>query len=233
MVHVLKLTVPKEDREYLVHLFLLNQESRDAFLKTIQDPANISRLSDFARIFQKITKVDRHKADEIMRVLFTIYNAFDSPGTGIEAFASALVDAFKQSAGKSVKGATEKDFKSFQEFFVKILSLHDTIGVRAKAFRLMPQHQHLFIRSELYSDIRPVFRPDNPTIRPSAAVIVHSLKIVYQEGMETKDFYLGLDDYEDLQELKATIDRAISKHECLKLMISDIGIQCLEREREE
>ena len=229
---MLKLAVPKDDREYLDYLFQLKQESRNAFLKAIQDPANISRLSDFPRIFQEITKVDHHKADKIIRVLFTIYDSFDTSGAEIEAFASALIDAYKESAGKRVKGALEEDFKSFQEFFVKILSLHDTVGVRAKAFRLMPQHQHLFVRSELYSDIRPVFRPDNPTIRPSAAVIVHSLKIVYREGTETKDFYLGLDD-DDLQQLKATIDRAILKHECLKLMISDFGIQCLGLEREE
>ncbi|MCX5890934.1 MAG: hypothetical protein NTY36_16025 [Deltaproteobacteria bacterium] len=229
---MLKLAVPKDDREYLEYLFQLKQEPRNAFLQAIQDPANISQLSDFTRIFQEITKVDYQKTDEIIRVLFTIYDAYDTSHEEIEAFASALVDAFKKSAGKRLKGALEEDFKSFHDFFVKILSLHDTIGVRTKALRLMPQHQHLFIRSELYSDIRPVFRPDNPSIRPSAAVIVHSLKIVYRENSETKDFYLGLDD-EDLQQLKATIDRAISKHECLKLMISDFGIQCLGLESEE
>ncbi|MBI5237790.1 MAG: hypothetical protein HY887_05135 [Deltaproteobacteria bacterium] len=229
---MLKLAVPKDDRESIEYLFQLKQESRDAFLKAIQDPANISRLSDFTRIFREITKVDQHEADEIIRVLFNIYDSFDTSGAENEIFASALVDAFKKSAGKRVKSASEEDFKSFQEFIGRILSSHDTIGVRAKAFRLMPQHQHLFLRSELYSDIRPVFRPDDPTIRPSAAVIVHSLKIVYREDMKTKEIYLGLDD-EDLQELKATIDRAISKHECLKLMISDFGIQCLGLEREE
>jgi len=231
---VLKLSIPKGDKDYLVYLFRLKQESRDAFLKALQEAENISHLSDFARIFQEITRVHYPKALEIIRVLFTVYDSFDTSGEKIEDFASALIDAFKDSAGKEkvVKDALKEDFDSFLEFFIKILSLHDIVGVRAKVFRLIPQHQQLFIRSELYSDIRPVFRHDNPSIRPSASVIVHSLKIVYREGAETKDFYLGLDE-DDLQQLKATIERAILKHECLKLMISDFGMQCLRLEREE
>jgi len=117
--------------------------------------------------------------------------------------------------------------KSFKDFFIKVLSLYDTLGVRAKSYRLMPQHQHLFLNSALYSDIRPVFKPEHPDIRPSAAVIVHSLKIIYRESGETKEIYLGLED-DDLQQLKNTIERAIKKHECLKTMITNLGIQCLE-----
>lgn len=231
---MVKLAIPTGDKEYLVYLFQLKQESRDAFLEAIQKASNISQLSDFTEIFHDITRVHHQKAEEIIRVLFTIYDSFDTSDAEIEPFVSALVDAFKESARRSkvLKNAVEEDFKSFKEFFIKILSLHDIVGVRAKVFRLMPQHQHLFVRSELYSDIRSVFRHDNPSIRPSAAIIVHSLKIVYREGAETKDIYLGLDD-DDLQQLKATIERAIAKHECLKLMISDFGMQCLRLEREE
>ncbi len=228
---MLKLAIPEDDRKYLINLFTLfqlKQDLRDAFLKAIQEEP-ISHLNDFTRIFQKITKVKYQQADEIIRVLSLIYDSFDTSGEEIEAFASALVNAFKESAGKRVK-ASGKDYKAFEEFFKKFLSFHDIFGVKAKVFRLMPQHQHLFIRSELYSDIRPVFKHGDPGIRPSAAVIVHSLKLVYQEGAETKDFYLGLDE-DDLQQLKATIERAISKHECLKLMISDFGMQCLRLER--
>ncbi len=227
-----KLSIPDEDKEYLAELFSAKPESRDVFLKSIEDPVNISHLSDFAKQFQEKTGVNKETADEIMRILFTIYNAYDTSGESIEIFVSAFVDSFKEYVGKDIKDATVRDYQLYRDFFLKLLSLHNTLGVRAKAFRLMPEHQQLFIRSELYSDIRPIFRPDDPTVKPSAAVIVHSLKIVYRDSIGMKEIFIGLDD-EDLHQLKTTIDRAISKHECLKLMISDLGIQCLGLEREE
>jgi hypothetical protein len=93
----------------------------------------------------------------------------------------------------------------------------------------MPQHQNIFQRSEIYSDIRVVFRPDNVDIAPSAAVIVHSLKIRYYEDYEQKAIYFGLSD-NDLRQLRDTVDRAIKKHVSLKTMIGNFGIQCLEEE---
>lgn len=227
-----KLSIPDDDKEYLAELLSVKPEARDAFLESIEDPNNINKLSDFARQFQEKTGVDKEIADDIMRILLTIYNAYDASGESIETFVSALVNSFKEIVGKDVKDTTDQDYQLFRDFFVNLLSLHNTLGVRAKAFRLIPEHQHLFIRSELYSDIRPIFKPDDPTVKPSAAVIVHSLKIIYRDSIGTREIFIGLDD-EDLQQLKIIIDRAISKHECLKSMISDLGIQCLGLEREE
>lgn len=224
--------IPDEDKDYLAQLFSLKPGSRDAFLKSIEDPVNISKLDDFTRYLEETTGIGKDTADKLMRILFTIYNAYDTSGESSESFVINLIDSFKETIGDKIKGATDKDYEFFQDFFLKIFALHNTFGVRAKAFRLMPEHQYLFYRSEIYSDIRPIFRPDDPTIKPSAAVIIHSLKIVYRECSETREIYIGLDD-DDLLQLKATIDRAISKHECLKSMISDIGIQCLGLEREE
>jgi threonine dehydratase len=117
----------------------------------------------------------------------------------------------------------------FRRFLKEVLSLHETLGVRAKAYRIMPQHQHVFRGSEIYSDIRAIFRPEHIDVKPSAAVIVHSLKIRYYENYEEKAIYFGLSD-NDLHELKDNVERAIKKHDCLKTMIGNFGIQCLEEE---
>jgi len=223
---VLRLDIPEEDRKPLVELFLIDPKKRDDFLKIIEDPASVPHRSDFSKHLQGVTEINSFEAEEIIRVLFTIYAILDTSGEKDDSITLALIDALKEFDDESIKTASNEDFKLFQDFFKKILSLHDSLGVRAKAFRLAPQHQHLFINSELYSDIRPVFRPDDPEIKPTAAVIIHSLKIVYREGRETKIFYIGLDG-DDLHNLKDTIERAIKKHNCLKTMVTDCGVQCI------
>lgn len=225
-----KFTIPEEDREAFISLFSLKPEKKKAFLEIIKVPANVLHADDFAKHFAATTGRHRKEADQLIDVLFKLYNLYDNSGEDIETNISALIDAFRDIDEKEIKKASHSDIELFRSFLREVLSLHDTLGVRAKAYRLMPQHQHVFRRSEIYSDIRAVFRPDKPEIKPSAAIIVHSLKIDYYEDYEIKALYFGLS-YNDLYQLKNTVERAIKKHECLKTMIADnLGIQCLEEE---
>ncbi len=228
---MLKLSIPKEDRKPLIDLFLLDPAKREAFLEIIKDPANVPHMGDFVKHLQHMTKVNEHEAEQMILALFRIYALIDTTHETIDSLVSVFMDTFKEFDDKKVKQASDENIKSFQEFLKKMLSLHDSLGVRAKAYRLLPDQQHLFIRSEIYSDIRPVFRPDNPDIKPSAAVIIHSLKITYRESGKKQEIYLGLDS-EDLQQLHDTVERGIKKHETLKTMITGCGIQCLSLEED-
>jgi hypothetical protein len=226
-----KFTIPKEDWKAVIDLFLLEPEKKRAFLETIKDPSNVSHAKDFAKHFEAITNKEHKETENIIDVLFKLYNLYDSSGEDINTNVTAILNAISDIDKKDIKEASATDFELFSSFIKELLSLHDTFGVRAKVYRVMPQQQHIFRRSEIYSDIRAIFRPGKPEIKPSAAVIIHSLKIVYYENYETKNFFLGLSD-NDLHQLKRTIDRAVKKHECLKGMITDnLAIQYLEEEK--
>jgi len=229
---LIKITIPKEDRAPLINLFMMDPKKRNSFLEAIKDPTNVPHAGDFIKHLQRVTKANYHEADDMISALFSIYNLFDISHETIDSLTSKFMAAFKIFDDKKVKQALPEQFNLFQEFLKKMLSLHDSLGVRAKAYRLTPEHQCLLIRSEIYSDIRCVFRPDNPDIKPSAAVIVHSLKITCREAGKKQEIYIGLD-VEDLQELNNTVDRAIKKHTTLKKMITDCGIQCLSLEEDD
>jgi len=228
---LIKITIPKEDRNPLINLFMVDPKKRNHFLEAIKDPASVPHTDDFIRQLQKVTKANYQEADEMISALFTIYGLFDISHETVDSIVSIFMNAFKEFDDKKIKQASPEQFDLFQEFIKKMLSLHDSLGVRAKAYRLTPEHQRLFIRSEIYSDIRSVFRPDNPDIKPSAAIIVHSLKITFREAGKKQEIYIGLDS-EDLQELNKTVGRAITKHDTLKKMITDCGIQCLSLEED-
>lgn len=210
----------------------MDPKKRNSFLEAIKDPANVPHAGDFIKHLQSVTKANYHEADDMISALFSIYNLFDISNDTIESIVSRFMDTFKIFDDKRVRQALPEQFDLFKNFIKDMLSLHDSLGVRAKAYRLIPEHQRLFVRSEIYSDIRSVFRPDNPDIKPSAAVVVHSLKITYIEARNKQEIYIGLD-AEDLQELHDTVGRAIKKQETLKKMITDWGIQCLSLEEDD
>jgi len=225
-----KLTIPPKDREALVSLFLINQEKKKAFLEIIKDPENVPHADDFAKHFADTTGMDRKEADKAIYILFNLYDLYDRSGKNIEIILKDIIDFLKDTDKKEIKEASAHQIDLFKTFLRKVLTLDDTLGIRAKAYRVMLQHQNIFRRSEIYSDIRSIFRPHRPDVKPSAAVIVHSLKIDYYEDYIRKAIYFGLS-FNDLHQLKNTVERAIKKHESLKTVILDnIGIQCLEEE---
>lgn len=224
-----KFNIPKEDWKAFVSLLLIKPEKKKEFLEIIKDPTNVPHADDFAKHLTSATGIDRKESDKIVEVLFKLYNMYDTSEKDIDSNISLLIDSLKEIDKKEIKEAQHSDIELFGLFIKALLSLHDTLGVRAKAYRLMPQHQNIFLHSDIYSDIRSIFRRDNPEVKPSAAVIVHLLKIDYYEDYKKKAFYFGLS-ANDLYQLKNTVERAIKKHECLKTMIAGFGIQCLEEE---
>jgi hypothetical protein len=222
-------TIPRDDWKAFVELFLLEPEKKRVFLDVIKDPLNVFHADDFAKHLTKITGLDHKEADKIIWVLIKLYNLYDASGENIESNLTNIIEAFKEIDEKEIREASITDINLFKEFLNDVLSLHETLGIRAKAYRLMPQHQHIFYKSQIYSDIRAIFKPEDVESKPLGSVIVHSLKLIYYDNYEGKAFYISLS-HNDLFQLKNSIERAIKKHQTLKNMIGSFDIQCLEDE---
>ncbi len=108
----------------------------------------------------------------------------------------------------------------------RILALENPVGITAKASSVMMQHPHLYCRSRIISEVRPIFHVD-ASEPPAAAMVAHTLCIRYHQGKDTKEFYVALDS-EDLGNLQASLARAIKKEESLKQAYGRPGVPFLE-----
>lgn len=224
-----KFTIPKGDWKVFIDLFSLEPEKKKAFVGIIKDPVNVPHADDFSKHLAEIAGMDRKEADKAIFVLFKLYNLYDSSGESIEVNLTEIINSFKDIERKEVIEASASDIELFKKFLGEALSLNETLGIRAKAYRIMPQHQRIFRNSAIFSDIRAIFKPEDIEAKPLGSVIVHSLKLSYYDSFEEKTFYLALS-YNDLHQLKGVVERAIKKHHSLKTMIGNFGIQCLEDE---
>lgn len=105
------------------------------------------------------------------------------------------------------------------------LSFETSVGVTAKAFRVLSQNKTLFVRSRVLSDLRPVFRRD-PDQDPSATVIVHTLCIECREDGNKTELYIALDS-EDLKDLHRSVERALRKDVTLQRLAKKLEIDCV------
>jgi len=142
-------------------------------------------------------------------------------GQPVEKFVSDLLEECK--ADESFPEGADPDVSSRR--LVRALSAR-AIQVTAKALEVAGDHQRLFCSARVLSDLRPVF---TDALDVSGTVIIHQLKISYPEQGPTDataEIYMSVDRH-DLLRLKATVERALQKHEKLADMAEKLNMSLL------
>jgi hypothetical protein len=112
---------------------------------------------------------------------------------------------------------------------ISVLMGLDSLATSSKAAELQFEHERVFDRARILSDIRTVFGESVGDVK--GAVITHELKISYVHGSEVEELYLALDE-QDLSELKQTIDRALGKTRTLEKILDKAGVNNLDAHRD-
>ncbi|MDX6484221.1 MAG: hypothetical protein QOE95_1992, partial [Gaiellaceae bacterium] len=109
----------------------------------------------------------------------------------------------------------------------KLLSV-ESMMVGAKSYILLFDHDRNFRSARVLTDIRPVFF-DEAEKTPSAAMIIHHLKVTYLEGDMSKDLYIAMDN-KDIKRLIAVLARAEMKAKTLEPVFDGLKVRYIEPE---
>lgn len=223
------ISIPKAARTAAIQLLRFSRESQQELLSELEKVQPIYTPETFSK--QLKPQLLNEGADEIVRLLFGIYPLVDAapnPAT----LANDFVQSLREFEKEAVATVDEEQIENFRQFLARALALHSTLGVSAKALRLMRQHQYVYGMAEIFSDIRSVFSPDSPSLRPDAGVVVHQLKIHAHSSVNSKDFYVAMD-HSDLIQLKETVERALTKHKTLVEVMKTLNLHHQQMNEEE
>jgi hypothetical protein len=122
--------------------------------------------------------------------------------------------------------AVEKsEIPKLRKKFEKLLN-NETFNLLSKAKRLQRDGERLYCDAKIISDMRPVFGAE-PTIRPTGAVVTHTLKIIYHKGEGAHgECHIILDSI-DLDALSSIISRAQAKDRTLRNLLKEIRLSDL------
>lgn len=224
---LMALTIPRQMRDTVIKLFGLDASERRSILdvtRSVQPGSNVSVYEK--ELAKHLSQYTPEWISKFVKFFFSLYNITDI-GDNAHTLARDFVVAIRAIEDQTVKTASEEQFKEFEEFTYEVLTSHDSLGVGAKALRLMLEHEQNFLASEIFSDIRSVFSQDAPEKPPVAAVISHLLRITARRGQEDKSHFISMD-YDDLLQLQQVVDRAIKKHKSLSTMLSNFGVHNVE-----
>lgn len=219
----IKLGIPDRYASSLAEFLRLSPEELAAFLGALRDEQPTLRESDLARSIEERLSLGGTKVREIVRLLASLYVAQDQTDEEIGDFVAALRSA-AESSGKDDLQPT--DWTAYQAAIIEALSSDTALAVAAKAAGVMNDHARAYCHARILTDLRPVFG-SNVEQSPAAMVVIHTLKIVYHEEGEHKDFFVAMDS-DDVVQLVGVLDRAFKKEDSLKALCAEKEITLLE-----
>jgi hypothetical protein len=160
----------------------------------------------------------------ILDALYGLYYMREYSGVMSSRFIDDLIEGIHEISNRPELIDINIDSISLKERFERLLSIN-SLYIIAKSARLKFDGERLYFEAKILSDIRPVFDADPENI-PSAAVITHTLKIVYHEGNNHKEFYVVLGS-SDLSSLSKTVERAVLKDETLRNLLKQANLSVL------
>lgn len=191
-----------------------------------QLPLKLILDEDIEQIVRRSTALDTLSSEdkaELSDVIGGVHTLFHSGKTSISEFIKDVSDAYVESLDEtdSQADAQEKAAK-LQNNLRQILRVKQ-IFASTKAISLLNDHERLFIKSRIITDVRPIFEED-VALPIIGSVITHSLKLTVRVNGKIENCFVTLDSL-DLFELQETIKRAIEKsNEIGKSMSSEAGM---------
>lgn len=145
-----------------------------------------------------------------LNAIFSLINLKNSSNINSDELINDISEAFKT---EFCDGNKNKKAEILENNLKLLLSSQENLGLTIKANYLLKENQKKFQESRIISDIRIVFGDDIQKDCKNA-LVVHQLKLVYQENDETKEIYISLDN-SDLKKLSESINRALSKEKSI------------------
>lgn len=169
---------------------------------------------------QVSAKVSPPLVDQVRRIVNTLIGLYSLRaflGLSVSDFLQELERADQEDEDDEVKSLTPEEKIRVKERLLVLLELGGSLGVTSKANDVMTEHDKVFRKARVLTDVRPIFQPD-PAARPAAAVMIHTLKIEYRHDYQPKALFVALDTT-DIRALREVLERAEQKSESIALML--------------
>jgi hypothetical protein len=218
-----KLKIPERYVSPLAEFLRLTPGDLRAFMAALREQRPTLGEASLAHSLEARLSMGGTKVQELVRLLASLYVVQEQRGEDVGDFVAELRAAAERSGKPDLQIG---DWTAYQEALIEALSADTALAVAAKASGVMNDHARVYCHSRILTDLRPIFE-SNIEHSPAAVVAVHTLKIVYHEGGEHKEFFVAMDRL-DAMELSAHLERAFKKEDALKTLSEGNGFLFLE-----
>ncbi|MCA1567032.1 MAG: hypothetical protein LC803_15555 [Acidobacteria bacterium] len=220
---------PKIPKRFLIGLInalsLPENSFQELVTKLERVPLTLNVRELLGEVVSDVSGIAPDDAEKIASALMSLYmvraNSDRETSEAIDDIADTLEDVEDRETS-----LTDEVLSNLKPRLAKLLEVNSFV-VGTKAISMLQEHDNIFYRARVLTDIRPVFGVAPDAVQ--AAVIVHNLMIHHHQGENHKDFYVTLDT-QDVQILIDILERAKVKAESLKSLLATSNIPYIEPE---
>ncbi|UYP43922.1 hypothetical protein NEF87_000207 [Candidatus Lokiarchaeum ossiferum] len=203
--------IPKTFKKNIQDLLSISESNRKKFLEQIQMASPTLEIQELI----DCSESELQYPSQMLMFLSMIYRIFKESKTNLGDFRISLEDAINE---LGISKEHEK-YSDIINFFMESIQLDNTLGISSKANATMIDHSQIIRKTRILTDIRPLFQ-DNFDESVKTGVIYHMLKLTTRQNKIEKNQYIAFD-FEDLVNLKNTIDRALRKEKNIRQSLND------------
>lgn len=211
------LSIPDNDIAALQKLVSLSKGERLKLFDAIKQAEPTLQLKKLNTQIVKTVDLDEQDLLPIIKMFGSMYKGIISSGISAEVFAEDLNKALQAFDAPPFKGMKSGKRNDLTKYISKILTLDKSLGITVKALGVMTEHEHVYCRTRVLTDMRPIFCEGID--KPDAFVTIHTLKIGYHDSEGHKNMFIAMDK-NDIKELINVLKRAEQKEKALDSFLS-------------
>jgi len=224
---MVKLQIPQHYESGLMKLRNLEEDSFQALRKALDETSPVFEPQKLAAILApQVRAIPEGDIDEIVETLISLLRAQSYLDLSTTEIAQYVCEAMLQSENRNLR-LDDRECAEFQERLISFFAT-ESLTYPAKVSEVVSDHDHVYVRARVLTDLRAIFGP-NIEEAPKGAAIVHVLRLVYRQGRKSEKFYVALDS-QDLKSLISTLRRALSKEESLRHLLEAANIAVVKSE---
>lgn len=189
-------------------------EFNDSEFEKLKTQISTFKFDPSKEIFDGIGELLNQTEEKTKEVLSSLISIFVLHA-GNDVIDEDFLGKFKDSFIDKLAGSLTNDAEILISRVKELYTSNKILLLGLKAASLIQEAEHLFSAGRIFSDIRPIFNNDKVELSDDYAVIMHRLKIEYEEEDGRKDIYFTMTNSQILQ-LADILTRAIEKEVLIK-----------------
>ncbi|MBD2133420.1 hypothetical protein H6F47_13520 [Sphaerospermopsis sp. FACHB-1094] len=172
-------------------------------------------------ISPKIEEIDIDALEDIIRAIRSIYSLRIQENLKNSEIIAGLSNSLSRD-----DTFLPEELARFEQRINKILAVDGSISISSKAIGLLQEYDSIFLSSRIVTDIRPVFKTETKE-GVAGALVVHTLRIAYQDASGAKEFYVALDS-NDVKKLQEQLSQSLIEADIVQSMLNKAGVTYLD-----
>jgi hypothetical protein len=171
-------------------------------------------------ISPKIEEVSINDLQEILKAIHSIYSLRIQGNLKNTEIITGLINAV--SSDDTFSQLSAEELAHFKQRLTKILAIDGSISISSQALILLQEYDSIFLNSRIITDVRPVFKAETKE-EIAGALVVHTLKIAYQDASGSKEFYVALDS-SDVKKLQEQLSQSLIEAKVIQAMLNKADV---------